>query len=215
MFALSEFTDPALVDRGLQLALSPTMRSQDTALYLSRFLANPAVHARAWAFVKAHWTALEPKVTIFGGDANLTSALGSFCDAGTRDDVKAFFAAHPLPAAARTLKQTIERIDNCIALREKQTPVLTGWLSHPQQRSDRGLRDRPRLFVTLRPSVAAPFRGTRAPDTAGCPATYARHGDRRRRGCRCAVPTRSRPADPPRLRRTADRPADRADSPPA
>ncbi len=127
--ALSDFTDPALVDRGLQLALSSSMRSQDTALYLSRYLANPAIHARAWAFVKAHWTALEPKVTIFGGDTNLTAALGSFCDAGTRDDIKTFFAAHPLPAAARTLNQTIERIDNCVDLREKQTPVLTEWLS--------------------------------------------------------------------------------------
>ena len=28
------------------------------------------------------------------------------------------------------LDQTIERIDNCIALREKQTPLLTEWLSN-------------------------------------------------------------------------------------
>jgi aminopeptidase N len=127
--ALSDFTDPALVDRGLQLSLASTMRSQDTALYLARFLSNPATHARAWTFVKANWPALEPKVTIFGGDTNLTSALGSFCDAAARDDISAFFAAHPLPAAARTLKQTIERINNCIDLREKQTPVLADWLS--------------------------------------------------------------------------------------
>jgi len=127
--ALSDFTDPALVDRGLQLSLASTMRSQDTALYLAHFLGNPLIHARAWTFVKAHWPALEPKVAIFGGDTNLTSALGSFCDAGARDDITAFFAAHPLPAAARTLNQTIERINNCIDLRTKQTSVLTDWLS--------------------------------------------------------------------------------------
>jgi aminopeptidase N len=129
LHALGEFTDPALVDRGLQLALSPEMRSQDTAIYLARFLANTSIQARAWTFIKAHWAALEPKVTIFGGDTNLTSALGAFCDAATRDDIKAFFAAHPLPAAARTLDQTIERINNCIDVREKQAPVLTDWLS--------------------------------------------------------------------------------------
>jgi len=127
--ALSDFTDPALVDRGLRLSLAQTMRSQDTALYLAHFLVNPVTHARAWTFVKANWPALEPKVTIFGGDTNLTSALGSFCDAATRDDISAFFAAHPLPAAARTLKQTIERINNCIDLREKQTPVVEQWLA--------------------------------------------------------------------------------------
>jgi aminopeptidase N len=127
--ALSDFTDPALVDRGLQLALSPAMRSQDTPNYLAHFLGNTSIHARAWTFIKAHWSALEPKVTIFGGDTSLTSALGSFCDAATRDDIKMFFAAHPLPAAARTLDQTIERINNCIDIREKQTPVLADWFA--------------------------------------------------------------------------------------
>ena len=28
----------------------------------------------------------------------------------------------------RTLAETLERIDNCIALREKQTPLVTEWL---------------------------------------------------------------------------------------
>jgi aminopeptidase N len=127
--ALSEFTDPALADRALRMSLSPQMRSQDTAIYLAHFLGNPAANARAWAFVKANWKALEPKVTIYGGDTNLVSALGSFCDAGARDDIKAFFAAHKLPSAARGLQQTVERIDNCIALRQKQMPILATWLS--------------------------------------------------------------------------------------
>jgi len=38
-------------------------------------------------------------------------------------------AAHPLPGAARTLTQTIEQINNCIALREKQRPAVAAWLS--------------------------------------------------------------------------------------
>jgi aminopeptidase N len=129
LFALASFTDPALEDRALNLALTPDLRNQDTALYLSRFLANPEVNARAWAFVKAHWAALAPKVAIFGGDTAVVGALGSFCDAASRDDVKAFFAAHPLPAAARGLRQTIERIDDCIALKERQRPIVAEFLA--------------------------------------------------------------------------------------
>jgi aminopeptidase N len=129
LYALGAFQDPALVDRGLERSLTSQVRTQDTALYLSRFLGNPAARPRAWAFIKEHWTALEPKVTIFGSDTNLTHALGAFCDAGSRDDVQAFFAAHPLPAAARTLAQTIEQINNCIELKEKQTPAVTSWLA--------------------------------------------------------------------------------------
>jgi len=63
------------------------------------------------------------------GDVNLVNSLASFCDAGTRDDIKAFFAEHKLPTAARTLDQTIERIDNCTELRDKQTAALTAWLA--------------------------------------------------------------------------------------
>jgi len=129
LYALGDFRDPALIDRGLQRSLSPQLRSQDTALYLTQFLTSPAARPRAWAFVKANWEALAPKVTIFGGDVNLVRSLGSFCDAGARDDVAAFFAAHPLPGAARTLTQTLEQIGNCIALRGKQTPAVTAWLS--------------------------------------------------------------------------------------
>jgi puromycin-sensitive aminopeptidase len=129
LYALPDFRDPSLIDRALQYSLSPQLRSQDTAIYLGRFFGNPAARARAWTFVKQRWTELEPKIMISLGDVNLVGSLSAFCDAGTRDDIKAFFAAHKLPSAARTLSQTIERIDNCIALREKQAPALAEWLA--------------------------------------------------------------------------------------
>ena len=128
LFALGRFRDPALVDRGLARVLTDDIRSQDAAIYLDQFLVNPAVHERAWSFVKEHWTALAPKVTISGGDTNLVHALGSFCDAAARDDVAAFFKAHPLPGATRTLEQTIEQINLCIAFRTRATPEVTRWL---------------------------------------------------------------------------------------
>ena len=128
LYTLTGFTDPALVGRALKLALSPEMRSQDTAIFLARFLGNPDANAQAWRFVKQNWPALEPKVTIFGGDTNLVAALGSFCDAASRDDITRFFATHRLAASSRTLKQTVERIDNCIALRQAQTAPLASWL---------------------------------------------------------------------------------------
>ena len=129
LFALASFQQPALIQRGLERSLTPQLRSQDTAIYLAQFFVNPASRPRAWAFIKEHWTTLEPKVVISLGDVNLTRALGAFCDAGPRDDIKAFFAAHPLPGAARTLTQTLEQINNCIALRDKQTPAVTAWLA--------------------------------------------------------------------------------------
>ncbi len=129
LFALANFQDGALIQRGLERSLSPQLRSQDTALYLARFFANPHAQGVAWAFVKEHWTALEPKVAISGGDVNLVRSLGARCDAQARDDISTFFAAHPLPGAARTLTQTIEQIGNCLALKQRQTPAVTAWLA--------------------------------------------------------------------------------------
>jgi len=129
LFALADFQERALIQRGLERSLSPLLRSQDAAIYLAQFFGNAHALGFAWAFIKEHWTVLEPKVTIAGGDVNLIHALGAFCDAQPRDEIAAFFAAHPLPGAARTLTQTIEQITNCVALREKQAPAVGAWLA--------------------------------------------------------------------------------------
>jgi aminopeptidase N len=128
LYAIAEFREPALIDRGLGYALSPQMRSQDAAIYLSRFMANPAARPKAWAFIKQHWSELLPKVSVSEGDRIMVSAASAFCEPASRDDVKSFFTTHKLPATARALEQTIERISNCIALKEKQAPVLAEWL---------------------------------------------------------------------------------------
>jgi aminopeptidase N len=137
LYALPEFRDPALVDRALALSIAPRLRSQDTARYMASFFGNEAARARAWAFTKEHWKELEPKVTIFGGDTTVVSSLGNFCDASSRDDIASFFRQHPLPSASRTLTQTIERIDNCIAFRAAQAPSVTTFLQDDDQHRTR------------------------------------------------------------------------------
>ena len=109
--------------------LTDKVRTQDAAIYLARFIANPASRERAWSFVTSQWQALAPKVTIFGGDANLVHAVGAFCDAGARDRIASFFAAHPLPAAARALSQAQEQIASCVSTRDHQAPLLAGFFS--------------------------------------------------------------------------------------
>ncbi len=128
LYGLAQFRDPALIDRGLALSVTPTIRRQDTAAFLARFFDEESARGRAWSFLKAHWSELEPNVTIFGGDTRIIGSLGNFCEASARDDIASFFRQHPLPAAARTLTQTIERIENCIAFRSSQTPTVTAFL---------------------------------------------------------------------------------------
>jgi aminopeptidase N len=130
LYALGDFRDPTLVARGLAVSTTPQLRSQDAAIYLAQFFANPDARSQALSFVVEQWSALEPKVTVFGGDTTLVHAMSRFCDAESRDRIKSFFAAHPLPAAARTLEQTLEQIGNCISLREKQSANVASWLAN-------------------------------------------------------------------------------------
>jgi aminopeptidase N len=128
LYALGDFEDAALVQRGLEYSLTDAVRAQNAGRYLARFLSNPDINARAWAFVKEHWTDLEPKISVAFSDVRIVQALGSFCDATAGDDIRSFFATHRLGSASRTVDQTLERIDNCVAIRAPQTESVTGWL---------------------------------------------------------------------------------------
>ena len=129
LLASTDFRDPQIIDRALQRTLMSDLRTQDTARYLASFFDNPVARPRAWSFVKSNWSALEPKLRIFNAGATLTGALDAFCDRATRDDIRTFFEMHRLPGATGALNQTIERINNCIDLREKQIKPVTDWLA--------------------------------------------------------------------------------------
>ena len=81
-------------------------------------------------------------MSIFGGDAALMDGLAAFCDEGSREDIKAFFAAHKLPDSARPLTQTFERITSCMDLKTRQTGAVSDWLANQEHRRPRGGRVR-------------------------------------------------------------------------
>ena len=128
LYGLGAFTDPALVERGLDYVLSPNVRTQNAGAYLEQFLTNPSANQTAWTFLKVHWKDLEPRLSVAFADVGVVQALGSFCDAGARDDIQAFFTTHKLGNAARNVDQAVERINNCINLKATQTQVLDAWL---------------------------------------------------------------------------------------
>lgn len=128
--ALTSFDDPALLQRTLDYALSPDARSQDSAGLIWSIMQHPLGQGLAWDFVRSHWSDIQKIGGAFGGGAEATvvSSTAAICDVGLRDQVKDFFAAHPVPSAARTLKQALERINSCIDLKDQQRPQLSSWL---------------------------------------------------------------------------------------
>lgn len=56
------------------------------------------------------------------------AVASSFCDAGMRDDAKQFFESKG-NTGTRTWRQTMERIEGCIDLKQQQQKKLSAWLS--------------------------------------------------------------------------------------
>jgi aminopeptidase N len=127
--ALATFKTPELRTRTLQFALSADVRTQDTPLLLAQLLVSPWSQDAAWAFVTAQWNAVLGKVGSFRGMPTVANALSAFCSAEKSAEIKAFFAAHPVPEAARTLQQSYERIAACVAVDARQSPAFTRWLA--------------------------------------------------------------------------------------
>jgi aminopeptidase N len=125
---LVQFDNPALLERGLKYSVSDKVRNQDAAIQLAIGLDIPENRDATWSFIKTHWSQVQAELTTDLG-AHLVRYTGSFCTTEARDDVKSFFATHPVPASNVALKHAIENIDGCVELRRLQEPNLKTWLA--------------------------------------------------------------------------------------
>jgi aminopeptidase N len=128
MGALLSFRDPKLIERNLNRALSPEIRSQDTVGVISDIMDLPTGGAPAWDFMRAHWDEIAKLSGGFAG-AGLVDATSTFCSAERGEQVREFFSTHKVPSAERGLQQSLERIQNCADLKSQQGPRLAQWLS--------------------------------------------------------------------------------------
>ena len=126
-YTLPQFENPQLLERTLQFAISPDVRSQDALGLISSVLANREGEKLAWDFVRQHWSEIEKAGGPFAS-AQIVGATSNFCDVRMRDQVTEFFDAHKNAAGERTYRQTIEHINNCIDLKSQQEPQLASWL---------------------------------------------------------------------------------------
>jgi aminopeptidase N/puromycin-sensitive aminopeptidase len=127
LFTLPQFSDPKLLQRTLDFAISPDVRSQDALGVIASVIGNPEGQKQAWDFVLSHWDAVQKAGGPFAS-AQIVGSTGSFCDAQMRDQVVEFYTAHKIESAERTYRQSIERINNCVDLKSQQEPQLASWL---------------------------------------------------------------------------------------
>lgn len=129
MQTLISFSDPNLLEKTLHFAVS-SARSQDASFVIARVIRNPAGQKLGWDFVRSQWDSMKGANGAFGGGSSgaIVASTNSFCDPEMRDQVQSFFSAHPVPTAARTLKQSLEEIGYCIDMKSRQGAELSNWL---------------------------------------------------------------------------------------
>jgi hypothetical protein len=126
--ALADVRDPALVQEVLRICLTPVIPTQDVALLLARLLGNRFAREIAFEFLQARWPELRermPAMLI----SRLVEALPALRSEAHRKQVLSFFAAHPIPTAARALRQADERFRLHANFRKRAAPALRRWLS--------------------------------------------------------------------------------------
>ncbi|HUH61814.1 MAG TPA: M1 family metallopeptidase [Terracidiphilus sp.] len=125
---LTQFQDPALLERALDFAVSGKVRNQDALIQFAIALQGEQTRDATWKYMQEHWDKVQAQLTTAMGGMLVGSTSG-FCSQPARDDVQSFFSAHKVPASDRALKQAVERINSCVELRSLQGPKLQTWLA--------------------------------------------------------------------------------------
>jgi puromycin-sensitive aminopeptidase len=108
LYALAEFPEQAQIDRTIDFAFSGEVKSMNAPFLLHRCIANRWNGERAWQSVRQRWDEANekfPNNTI----VRMIDPVKMLTRPEVTADVQAFFGEHPIPQAAKTLDQVLER----------------------------------------------------------------------------------------------------------
>ncbi len=130
LMALGAFEDAALAARGVDLCFSETVPLQDLASYAAVLLSNRAARDPFWRALRDRW----PEVAARTSGApmlqrRIVEAMGALVERRHLEEVEAFLAAHPIATARQAAAQTLERLRQDVALRERCLPQVSRWLA--------------------------------------------------------------------------------------
>ena len=128
--ALGSSADPDLLRRTLEFSLTDEVRGQDTPLVVAGVAVNPLGRDMAWDFLREKWAEFDRR---YGQGGFIIARIVSittedFTTLEKAGEVEAFFEEHPAPAAARTVRQSLERIRSNALWLERDGEAIGEWL---------------------------------------------------------------------------------------
>jgi len=127
LFAVTEFSDPKLVDRTLEWCISGRVSNQDLVFVLGRCLAQPAAQDRTWAFIQERWDELSKVLPPYHA-SRLIAATTALRQPRQEREVVRFFKGLALPSTRRALAQARERFVGHARLLDHVGADLEAWL---------------------------------------------------------------------------------------
>jgi aminopeptidase N len=129
LWVLGSFQDPQLVREALGLVLDGTFPIRDGLGLLSNSMSGRQTRATAYAFVKENFDTLLQRLGALEA-SQLFFMPTFFCDKASRDDAQAFFSprATQVDGAPLVLKRSLERVDLCISIWERNQADITAFL---------------------------------------------------------------------------------------
>jgi puromycin-sensitive aminopeptidase len=130
LLALAAFEAPPLVARAIELAFSEALPLQEAAGFAGALLGNAVARAPFWERLRRDWGAFHGRLAHAPMLVRRTvEAMGALVTREELGAVEAFLAAHPLEEARQATAQTLERLRQDVALRERVLPAVSGWIA--------------------------------------------------------------------------------------
>ncbi|HEY3670254.1 MAG TPA: M1 family aminopeptidase, partial [Acidimicrobiia bacterium] len=125
--AVADADDVDLATATLDRILDGSIRTQDRAWVFARLLSSRA-GPTVWRRATEHWDAFLDAIPGLTR-SRIVEGISALSQPGVADEVQAFLADHPLPEAAHSVRQNLERLEANVRLRARETPAVTAYFA--------------------------------------------------------------------------------------
>lgn len=118
LYALSDVRDPTQMQRVLELAMTPEVRTQNAPFLIGSCIANRENGPLAWKVVHERWDEMNERFPS-NSIVRMLSGIRAVTDPRLAAEIEAFVSEHPVPQAKQTVKQHLERMRVSVGLRQR------------------------------------------------------------------------------------------------
>ncbi|WNG51126.1 M1 family metallopeptidase [Archangium minus] len=129
LMALTAFEDPTLAAEAQKLFFTEKVKMQDVASFMMGLMSNRTGRDAWWAETQKRWedvlgrTGRAPMLL-----RRVVESMGALRERKQLDEVRKLLTTHPVEEAKQATEQTLERLEQDVALRERALSEVSAWL---------------------------------------------------------------------------------------